>query len=126
MQNPLLRRTQSHLIYIGVKLILLVVHKQISEAVPKIDTLWSKTVIVTNLLVATVASLIKSAKDPEVDHLVRYRHEVLGVQSGSFCTAGGPSGRVFMDFKCTAATPADQGRNGPCHAFFEGLNSKTL
>ncbi len=53
------------LIFIGVKLMLLFAHEQISEAIPKIDTLWSLGVIVAILLVATIASLIKSAKDPE-------------------------------------------------------------
>jgi tellurite resistance protein TerC len=53
------------LIFIGVKLMLLFAHEQISEAVPKIDTLWSLAVIVGILLVATIASLIKSAQDPE-------------------------------------------------------------
>jgi len=52
------------LIFIGIKLMLLFAHEQISEAVPKIDTLWSLVVIVAILGVATVASIIKSAKDP--------------------------------------------------------------
>ena len=55
-----------------MKLVLLVVQEQISEAVPKTETLWGFAVIVTNLLVARVPSLIKSAKDPEVDHLIYY------------------------------------------------------
>lgn len=53
------------LIFIGVKLILLFGHEQISEAFPKIDTVVSLLVIVAILTVATVASLIKSAKDPD-------------------------------------------------------------
>jgi tellurite resistance protein TerC len=53
------------LIFIGVKLILLFGHEQISEALPKIDTVVSLIVIVAILTVATVASLIKSARDPD-------------------------------------------------------------
>ncbi|MEX2441323.1 MAG: TerC/Alx family metal homeostasis membrane protein, partial [Pontimonas sp.] len=53
------------LIFIGVKLILLFGHEQISETFPKIDTGVSLLVIVAILTVATVASLIKSARDPD-------------------------------------------------------------
>ena len=51
------------LIFIGVKLVLTFVH-EIYDWVPKIPTIWSLGVIGGVLLVATIASLIKSKQDP--------------------------------------------------------------
>ena len=53
------------LMFIGVKLLLLFGHEQFSPAIPKIDTATSLIVIVAILTVATIASVIKSARDPE-------------------------------------------------------------
>jgi len=52
------------LIFIGIKLVLTFVHEIYTE-VPKIPTLWSLAVIALILIVSTVASLIKSKRDPE-------------------------------------------------------------
>jgi len=52
------------LIFIGCKLVLTFVH-EVYKDVPKIPTLWSLAVIALILIVATVASLIKSKNDPE-------------------------------------------------------------
>jgi tellurite resistance protein TerC len=54
------------LAFIGVKLILHWLHVDISASVPEISTPVSLAVIVGVLVVTTVASLIKSRKDPEV------------------------------------------------------------
>ena len=51
------------LIFIGIKLVLTFVH-EIYLSVPKIPTLWSLAVIALILFVSTVASLIKSKRDP--------------------------------------------------------------
>lgn len=51
------------LIFIGFKLILTFVH-EVYKDVPKIPTLWSLGVIALILTIATVASLIKSKRDP--------------------------------------------------------------
>ena len=51
------------LIFIGIKLVLTFVH-EIYSSVPKIPTLWSLAVIALILIVSTVASLIKSKRDP--------------------------------------------------------------
>ena len=51
------------LIFIGIKLVLTFVH-EIYKDVPKIPTLWSLAVIALILIISTVASLIKSKKDP--------------------------------------------------------------
>jgi len=51
------------LIFIGAKLVMLYLHK-IFEAVPKIETSLSLIVIAAILVVSTVASLIKSKRDP--------------------------------------------------------------
>ena len=51
------------LIFIGIKLILTFFHEMYKD-VPKIPTLWSLGVIALILTVSTVASLIKSKKDP--------------------------------------------------------------
>lgn len=51
------------LIFIGIKLILTFFH-EIYKVVPKIPTLWSLGVIALILTVSTIASLIKSKKDP--------------------------------------------------------------
>ena len=51
------------LIFIGIKLVLTFVH-EIYLSVPKIPTLWSLAVIALILIVSTVASLIKSKRDP--------------------------------------------------------------
>ena len=51
------------LIFIGIKLVLTFVH-EIYLSVPKIPTLWSLAVIALILIVSTVASLIKSNRDP--------------------------------------------------------------
>ena len=52
------------LIFIGCKLVLTFVH-EVYKDVPKIPTLWSLAVIALILIVATVASLVKSKSDPE-------------------------------------------------------------
>jgi tellurite resistance protein TerC len=52
------------LIFIGIKLVLTFVHEIYTE-VPKIPTLWSLAVISLILIVSTVASLMKSKRDPE-------------------------------------------------------------
>jgi tellurite resistance protein TerC len=52
------------LIFIGIKLVLTFVHEIYTE-VPKIPTLWSLAVISLILIVSTVASLVKSKRDPE-------------------------------------------------------------
>jgi tellurite resistance protein TerC len=54
------------LAFIGVKLILHWAHEDISTAVPEISTVVSLGVIVVVLLVVTVASLIKTRRDPTV------------------------------------------------------------
>lgn len=51
------------LIFIGIKLVLTFFH-EIYKEVPKIPTLWSLGVIALILTVSTVASLIKSKRDP--------------------------------------------------------------
>ncbi len=51
------------LIFIGIKLVMVWGHEN-WESVPKISTNFSLAVIATILLIATVASLIKSKKDP--------------------------------------------------------------
>lgn len=51
------------LIFIGIKLVLTFVHEIYTE-VPKIPTLWSLAVIALILILSTVASLIKSKRDP--------------------------------------------------------------
>jgi tellurite resistance protein TerC len=52
------------LIFIGFKLVLTFVH-EVYKDVPKIPTLWSLAVISLILIVSTVASLIKSKRDPQ-------------------------------------------------------------
>jgi tellurite resistance protein TerC len=52
------------LIFIGIKLVLTFVHEIYTE-VPKIPTLGSLAVIALILIVSTVASLMKSKRDPE-------------------------------------------------------------
>lgn len=52
------------LIFIGIKLVLTFIH-EIYKDVPKIPTLWSLGVIALILVVATVASLMKSKRDPD-------------------------------------------------------------
>ena len=52
------------LIFIGIKLVLTFVHEIYTE-VPKIPTLWSLGVIALILIISTVASLMKSKRDPE-------------------------------------------------------------
>ncbi|HWS38675.1 MAG TPA: TerC family protein [Actinoplanes sp.] len=54
------------LAFIGVKLILHWAHKDISEAVPEVSTPISLGVIIGILIITTVASLIKSSKDPSL------------------------------------------------------------
>jgi len=51
------------LIFIGIKLVLTFLHEIYTE-VPKIPTLWSLAVIALILIISTVASLIKSKRDP--------------------------------------------------------------
>lgn len=51
------------LIFIGIKLVLTFFH-EIYKEVPKIPTLWSLAVIALILIISTVASLIKSKRDP--------------------------------------------------------------
>jgi tellurite resistance protein TerC len=63
------------LIFIGAKLVLLYLH-EVFEEVPKIPTSLSLVVIAAILLVSTIASLIKSKKDPTaVAHAGRVRGE---------------------------------------------------
>ena len=52
------------LAFIGVKLILHWAHKSLSDAVPEVSTPVSLGVIIGILVVTTVASLIKSGRDP--------------------------------------------------------------
>jgi tellurite resistance protein TerC len=52
------------LAFIGVKLVLHWAHKDISDAVPEVGTPVSLGVIIGILVITTVASLIKSSKDP--------------------------------------------------------------
>jgi tellurite resistance protein TerC len=52
------------LLFIGVKLILHWAHEDVSSSVPRISTLLSLGVIVVVLAVVTIASLIKTRKDP--------------------------------------------------------------
>lgn len=54
------------LAFIGVKLILHWAHKDISESVPEVSTPISLGVIIGILVITTVASLIKSSKDPSL------------------------------------------------------------
>jgi tellurite resistance protein TerC len=54
------------LAFIGVKLILHWAHVDIDERVPEIPTLLSLAVIVVVLIVVTVASLIKTRREPEL------------------------------------------------------------
>lgn len=50
--------------FIGVKLILHWAHEDISKSVPEIETPFSLAVILTTLVVVTVASLLKTRSDP--------------------------------------------------------------
>lgn len=52
------------LMFIGIKLVLTFVH-EIYKDVPKIPTLWSLGVIALILIISTVASLIKTKRDPQ-------------------------------------------------------------
>ena len=52
------------LMFIGIKLILTYLHETWNE-IPKISTLGSLSAIAVILLVSTVASLIKTSRDPE-------------------------------------------------------------
>jgi tellurite resistance protein TerC len=54
------------LAFIGVKLILHWAHKSISDSVPEVATPISLAVIIGILIVTTVASLIKSSRDPSL------------------------------------------------------------
>jgi tellurite resistance protein TerC len=54
------------LAFIGVKLVLHWAHKDISAAVPEVATPVSLAVIISILIVTTVASLIKSSRDPSL------------------------------------------------------------
>jgi len=51
------------LMFIGVKLIITYLHETWSE-VPKVPTLFSLAVIATILIISTIASIVKSKKDP--------------------------------------------------------------
>jgi tellurite resistance protein TerC len=53
------------LIFIGFKLILTYFHEVFPDTVPKIDTIWSLVIIALVLVVVTIASWIKTRKDPE-------------------------------------------------------------
>jgi len=53
------------LILIGFKLILTYFHEVFPETVPKIDTIWSLVFIALVLIVVTIASWIKTRKDPD-------------------------------------------------------------
>ncbi|BBH70526.1 tellurium resistance protein TerC [Actinoplanes sp. OR16] len=54
------------LAFIGIKLVLHWAHKDISESVPEVSTPVSLGVIIGILIITTVASLIKSSKDPSL------------------------------------------------------------
>ncbi|MBG0562305.1 TerC family protein [Actinoplanes aureus] len=54
------------LAFIGIKLVLHWAHKDISESVPEVSTPVSLGVIIGILVITTVASLIKSGKDPSL------------------------------------------------------------
>jgi tellurite resistance protein TerC len=54
------------LAFIGVKLVLHWAHKDISDAVPEVSTPVSLAVIIGILIITTVASLIKSSRDPSL------------------------------------------------------------
>ncbi|GAA0421903.1 tellurium resistance protein TerC [Actinoplanes capillaceus] len=54
------------LAFIGVKLILHWAHEDISESVPEVSTAASLVVIIGILIVTTIASLIKSSRDPSL------------------------------------------------------------
>jgi tellurite resistance protein TerC len=54
------------LAFIGIKLVLHWAHKDISDAVPEVSTPISLGVIIGILVITTVASLIKSGKDPSL------------------------------------------------------------
>ncbi|MEV6343615.1 TerC family protein [Actinoplanes sp. NPDC051851] len=54
------------LAFIGVKLVLHWAHKDLSHAVPEVGTPVSLAVIIGILVITTVASLIKSGKDPSL------------------------------------------------------------
>ncbi|MEU4694678.1 TerC family protein [Actinoplanes sp. NPDC023714] len=54
------------LAFIGVKLVLHWAHKDLSESVPEVSTPVSLGVIIGILVITTVASLIKSRKDPSL------------------------------------------------------------
>jgi tellurite resistance protein TerC len=53
------------LIFIGFKLILTYFHEVFPEAVPKIETVWSLVFIGVVLVIVTIASWIKTRRDPE-------------------------------------------------------------
>ena len=53
------------LIFIGLKLVLTYFHEVFPETVPKIETVWSLVFIGVVLVIVTVASWIKTRKDPE-------------------------------------------------------------
>lgn len=53
------------LIFIGFKLILTYFHEVFPETVPKIETVWSLVFIGVVLVIVTIASWIKTRKDPE-------------------------------------------------------------
>jgi TerC family integral membrane protein len=65
------------LAFIGVKLILHWAHTDISAAVPEISTVFSLGVILVVLVVVTVASLVKTRKDPS---LVAHAGSITGHQ----------------------------------------------
>ncbi|GGN93174.1 tellurium resistance protein TerC [Actinoplanes lobatus] len=54
------------LAFIGVKLILHWAHKDISESIPEVSTAASLAVIIGILTITTIASLIKSRRDPSL------------------------------------------------------------
>ncbi|MFD5829622.1 TerC/Alx family metal homeostasis membrane protein [Lentzea sp. NPDC060358] len=70
------------LAFIGVKLILQWAHEDVSKSVPEIPTLASLVVIALVLLVVTVASLVKTRRDPSVK-----------ARPGSLRTRRNPAGR---------------------------------
>ena len=53
------------LAFIGVKLVLHWAHKDISESVPEVDIVVSLVVIVSILVITTIASLVKARQDPD-------------------------------------------------------------
>ena len=70
------------LAFIGVKLILHWAHADISPAIPEISTPVSLGVILVVLVVVTVASLVKTRKDPSAPRARGLDHRPQARQAG--------------------------------------------